>query len=64
MGHLLAISLPGALAAVLIAVTGFVVVLGVCFVVLRIISFVVSGTEEEEAAAAAAREDVEEQPPE
>ena len=36
------------LAAILIAIVAFAVVLGVCFVVLRLISFVVSGSGEEE----------------
>lgn len=43
----LAVSIPGALVAIAIALVGFAVVLGVCFVVLRLISFVVSGSEEQ-----------------
>ena len=42
-----ALGIPGALAAVVIAIVAFAVVLGVCFVVLRLITFVVSGSDEE-----------------
>jgi len=45
----LAVTVPGALAAVVIALVAFAVVMGVCFVVLRLISFVISGSDEPEA---------------
>jgi hypothetical protein len=41
-----AVSLPGALAVVGVAVFGFAVVIAVCFVVLRLITFVTSGSDE------------------
>jgi hypothetical protein len=43
---LVALGVPGALAAVLIAVVAFVVVLGVCFVVLRLLSFVLGADQD------------------
>ena len=53
-----ALGVPGALAAVLVALVAFAVVIGVCFVVLRLISFVLSGSEDEAAASGADTEPV------
>ena len=47
--RVVAVSIPGALAAIGVAVFGFAVVIAVSFVVLRLISFVTSGQDEDEA---------------
>lgn len=45
MPGLIALSVLGALSVIGVALAGFVVVIAVCFVVLRLISFVTSGAE-------------------
>jgi flagellar biosynthesis/type III secretory pathway M-ring protein FliF/YscJ len=59
----IAISFPGALAVVGVAIVGFIVVLAVCFVVLRLISFVTSGADDDLAASEEAAAANEEGPP-